>query len=81
MQDIKAYEEKAEVLIKATVTGRVLTSEGVRYILTDPRTNLEYKYLYSPDEVYPVPEKPKVAAKVTVKAPTKTTAKKDVTKK
>lgn len=55
MQDIKVYEEGAEVLIKAEVAHRILHKDGVRYVLSDPKSGKEYHYFYDPSEVYPVP--------------------------
>ena len=64
MKEIKVFEENEEVLIKAEVTRRELSGDSIRYILTDPRTNKEYKYPYSPDEVYPVSKEEKPVRKV-----------------
>ena len=56
MQNLKVYKEKEVVLIKAIVTGRIFSGDEVKYILTDPKTNKEYKFPYSAKELFATPE-------------------------
>jgi len=56
MKDLRIFTIGETVLIKAEVKNVKLCGNDVEYLLADPKSGHEYKFMYKPEEVFKVSE-------------------------